>query len=48
MFYVEVHLQTEGKVRDVKVELAGDQHKPRGQVSKNFISKCNLLIHLFV
>ncbi|KAL7647805.1 UNVERIFIED_CONTAM: hypothetical protein RMT77_001414 [Armadillidium vulgare] len=37
MFYVEVHLQNEGKVRDVKVELAGDQHKPRGQSSPELV-----------
>ncbi|XP_042868908.1 mediator of RNA polymerase II transcription subunit 1-like isoform X1 [Penaeus japonicus] len=35
MFYVEVLLDTDGRVRDVKVELAGDQNAREGQVRKS-------------
>lgn len=33
MFYVEVLLDPDGRVRDVKVELAGDQNAHEGLVS---------------
>ena len=33
MFYVEVLLEPDGRVRDVKVELAGDQSTHEGLVS---------------
>ena len=39
MFYVEVHLQNEGKAREVKVELAGDQIEQKGQVVLRCIKK---------
>ena len=36
MFYVEVLLDADGKVKDVKVELAGDKNDHEGQVDIYF------------
>lgn len=36
MFYVEVLLEPDGRVRDVKVELAGDQSTHEGLVSCHY------------